>query len=144
MAIVPDKMRKQIMSDRVEGLSYRQLADKYGMSYNGVRKLVMSDPKVLKRIEAKKEENTLSVLSFMDGRKHDVCYIIESLLGALSNPAKIASAPLDKIAVALGIVIDKFTVTETAQSDMAKENNLFTALDKASESVNIDDIPEIQ
>ena len=80
----------------------------------------------------------------MDGKKHDVCFIIDSLLGALSNPQKIQSAPLDKIAVALGIVIDKFTAQEASLGDMAKENNLFAALDKAVESVNLNGIQEIQ
>jgi hypothetical protein len=134
----------QLIADRIEGMSYKKLAAKYGISERYVRIIIDSDPEFAAKCKAKKEQDVLTVLSFMDGKKHDVCFIIDSLLGALSNPQKIQSAPLDKIAVALGIVIDKFTAQEASLGDMAKENNLFAALDKAVESVNLNGIQEIQ
>lgn len=110
-ARLTDKKRKMIMADRAEGLSIRQLARKYKVSTATVQRVINGNTELAQLVTQKKEQNTLDMLEYMDSRKVEAQGIIDDYLRALADPNKIASAKLNEVATALGIVVDKFTKT---------------------------------
>ena len=109
---IPDKLRKKVIAEYVECGNYSAVARKFKLSVNGVKKIVQGDTDCAAQCEQKKKENTVAVLAHMDARKKDVCEIIDILLAAIRDPDKIAAAPLNQIATAMGIIIDKYTANE--------------------------------
>lgn len=145
MAKLTDKQRKKIIADRVNGTSIRALAKKYGVSTTTVQNVLKSDTELTQKCTQKKEQNTAEVLAYMDGRKNDVCALIDLFLAELRNKEKIEATPLHQIATTMGIVIDKFTANESAANTVRKENNLLEAIVKsAGEDIETDEIREIQ
>lgn len=145
MAKLTDKQRKKMIADRVNGMSIRALAEKYGVSTSTVQSTIKRDKKATQKITQKKEQNTAEVLAYMDSKKKDVCDLIDALLKEMRDGEKIKATPLNQLATTMGIVIDKFTANESAASTARKENNLLDAIVKsAEEDIETDDIREIQ
>ena len=110
MAKLTDKQRKKIIAEYVEGgTSQRKLAEKYHVSPYLIRSILNGDKNLAQKISHKKEENTASVLAFMDSKKNDVCGLIDKLLTAMGDEDKLAAATVNQLATAMGIVIDKYT-----------------------------------
>ena len=73
MAKLTDKQRKRIIAEYVEGgTSQRKLAEKYHVSPYLIRSILSEDKNLTQKISHKKEENTQSVLAFMDSKKQTV------------------------------------------------------------------------
>lgn len=108
-ARLTDKQIKQIMADRAEGLSLRQLARKHGVSTTTIHRVLAGNPDVEQLVTQKREENTLEMLAFMDSRKGKAQSVIDLCLEALTDPERMERATPAQIATVLGIVIDKFT-----------------------------------
>ena len=143
MAKLTDKQKKQIIAESVNGSSLRALAAKYGVSRTTISRVLKSDPEMCQKLTQKRAENTVSILAFMESQKNDVCRVISSLLKAINDPEKIADATLNQIATAMGIVIDKYTAHEAAQTADPKANNLLTAIENWQED-NFSDLQEVQ
>ena len=144
MAKLTDRQRKKIIAEYVDGgTSQRKLAEKYGVSPYLIRSILRDDKKLTQKIARKKEENTKSILAFMDSQKNDVCELLKKLLNAINDPAKIAATSLSQLATTFGIIVDKFTVNETPQTAGGAENNLFEAINSCGEE-GFNDLPEIQ
>jgi Transcriptional regulators len=143
VAKLTDKQKKKIIAEKINGSSLRALAAKYGVSRTTISRVLKSDKEMSQKVTQKKAENTASVLAFMESQKNDVCRVIGSLLKAIEDPEKIADATLNQIATAMGIVIDKYTAREAAQSADPKDNNLLTAIENWQED-NFSDLQEVQ
>ncbi len=116
-ARLTDKQKKEILADYMESGSYNATAKKFGVSDMTVKRICQRDSELLKKVEQKKEQNTLDMLAYMDSRKEQAQGVIDDYLAAVANPEKIASAKLSEIATALGIVVDKFTKNMPANND---------------------------
>lgn len=144
MAKLTDKQRKRIIAEYVEGgTSQRKLAEKYHVSPYLIRSILSEDKNLTQKISHKKEENTQSVLAFMDSKKQTVCDLIDKLLAAMGDEDKIAATPLNQLATAMGIVIDKYTAGETLKTADTAANNLFEAIEAIGEE-DLNGIPEVQ
>ena len=144
MATLTDKQRKRIIAEYVEGgTSQRKLAEKYHVSPYLIRSILSEDKNLTQKISHKKEENTQSVLAFMDSKKQTVCDLIDKLLAAMGDEDKIAATPLNQLATAMGIVIDKYTAGETPKTADTAANNLFEAIEAIGEE-DLNGIPEVQ
>lgn len=144
MAKLTDKQRKRIIAEYVEGgTSQRKLAEKYHVSPYLIRSILSEDKNLAQKISHKKEENTKSVLAFMDSKKQTVCDLIDKLLAAMGDEDKIAATPLNQLATAMGIVIDKYTAGETPKTADTAANNLFEAIEAIGEE-DLNGIPEVQ
>ncbi len=144
MAKLTDKQRKRIIAEYVEGgTSQRKLAEKYHVSPYLIRSILSEDKNLTQKISHKKEENTQSVLAFMDSKKQTVCDLIDKLLAAMGDEDKIAATPLNQLATAMGIVIDKYTAGETPKTADTAANNLFEAIEAIGEE-DLNGIPEVQ
>lgn len=143
MAKLTDKQRKRIIAESVSGASIRALAAKYGVSTTTIQRVLKSDTELTQKVAQKKAENTQSVLAFMDSKKQTVCDLIDKLLAAMGDEDKIAATPLNQLATAMGIVIDKYTAGETPKTADTAANNLFEAIEAIGEE-DLNGIPEVQ
>ena len=112
-----DKTKKKIIADRLDGLSIRKLAAKYGVSRYAIELAIKSDPAFSQKMTQKKEENTQDMLDFLESRKIKAQNFVDLALDHLQDPAKLDKASVKTIATALGIVIDKFTALAPKQQD---------------------------
>lgn len=115
-----DKQKKQIIADRAENMSIRQLSQKYKVSTTTIQRVIKENPEVTQIVTQKKNENTADILAFMEGKKQDVCDIISLYLEYLKDPNKLERASVQSIATSLGIIIDKFTATDQNDQAMKK------------------------
>lgn len=91
MAKLTDRQRKQIIAEYVNGgISQQQLAEKYGVSRQAVAKLLSSE-KSCEKLRNKKEENTRSMLEFLDEQKDKAQSLMQQLLNASENDIEKAS-----------------------------------------------------
>lgn len=144
MAKLTDKQKKKIVAESVNGSSMTALAKKYGVSTTTIHRVVHGDEKLKEKVEQKKAENTVSILAFMDSKKNDVCELIDKLLAAMADDEKLASATVNQLATAMGIVIDKYTANEAIKPSDTKETNFFEAIRSAGKEVDLSAIPELQ
>ncbi len=121
-ARLTDGQKKMIIADYVESGSYRATARKFGISDNTVKKICNENAQVAQQCAQKKEQNTAEMLEYMESRKEQAKVIINRYLEALLDPEKLKKTPIQQIATAMGIVIDKF-VTQPAESGL-KEKKL--------------------
>ncbi|MFR5110657.1 MAG: helix-turn-helix domain-containing protein [[Clostridium] leptum] len=124
-----DREKKKIIADYAECGNYSQVARKHKVSFDTVKRVVISDPETVKKAEQKKKSRIpLIFLSLWTRKKDDVCSIISLYLSELQNSDKLQRASIQSIATSLGIVIDKFTKDAQKQSD----TSLFEAIAKAA------------
>lgn len=124
MAKLTDKQKKRIIADRVNGMSFRRLAEKYDVSTRTIQRVLNGNEEVVQKATQKKEENTLDMLSFLDSRKAEAEDFVSLALKYLRDENKLSRTGIQAIATAMGIVIDKYlqNIPQTAQSnDLLKE-----------------------
>ncbi len=68
MAKLTDRQKKQIIAESVEGSSLRALGAKIWVSPTTIRRVLLHNQNLNKRLRKKKQENTASVLAFMKAR----------------------------------------------------------------------------
>ena len=91
MAKLTDRQRKQIIAEYVNGgISQQQLAEKYGVSRQAIAKLLSSE-KSCEKLRNKKEENTRSMLEFLDEQKSTAQSLMQKLLKASEEDIEKAS-----------------------------------------------------
>lgn len=106
-----DKQKKRIIADYAMLGTYASVARKHKVSVNAVKRTVLSNPESAKICNQKRDENTADILAYMESKKDAVNDIIALYLDELKKPERISKASIQSLAVALGIVIDKFTGT---------------------------------
>lgn len=100
----------------------------------------------VKIVQQKKAENTTAVLEYMNGQKNQVCCLLDHIIQAMDDPAKMERSSLPQLATALGILVDKYTANED-HGPLARspKNNLFEIIQQSTqEELNTDGISEIE
>ena len=108
-APLTDRQKKKIVADYVELKSINAAAKRNNVSWKKAKDVIDEDEELTKKLEQKKEANTLEMLAFMDSRKEAAQIVIDKYLEALADSQKLKKSSLAQIATALGIVVDKFT-----------------------------------
>lgn len=93
VAKLSDRQRKQIITEYVAGdgrVSQRSLAKKYNVCLSTISK-ILRDEKVEQKCTHKKEENTRSMLEFLDEQKDKAQSLMQQLLNASEKDIKKAS-----------------------------------------------------
>lgn len=103
-----DRQKKNIVKMYVECQNYRAVAKKYGCSDTTVRRIVESDHDVLKKVEAEKEQNVITVTEHMRLQTEKVCKLLDDILDRIDGD-KLEEATAVQLATTLGIIIDKYT-----------------------------------
>jgi len=137
MGRLTDKQRKEMISDRAEGMSYRQLAERYGTSVTTVKRTLAKNPEVSQKVTQKKESNTADILAHMDEKRDTVNEIIDKALDVLNDKEKLSRTGPMQLATMLGIVIDKFTGTRAAVEKLKAE----AAKTKGEDPMAVEDDP---
>lgn len=119
-ARLTDKQKKKIVADYLELGSYNAVAKKNGVSNHTVKRIVLETPEISKKVQRKKEQNTADILSHMESQKDEVIKVLDEYLAAMRDPAKIKRAGVVQLATALGIVIDKYTMTTKNEQALQK------------------------
>ena len=119
-ARLTDKQKKKIVADYLELGSYNAAARKNGISNHTVKRIVLETPEISKKVQQKKEQNTADILSHMESQKDEVIRVLDEYLAAMRDPAKIRRAGVVQLATALGIVIDKYTMTAKNEQALQK------------------------
>ena len=106
MAKLTDRQRKQIIAEYVEGgISQRALAKKYNVSQKTIS-TILSNTEVRQKVLDKKNENTLSMLAFLDSRKEKAQSLMDAILDFAR--ADIKKAPLRDKMGAFKILSESF------------------------------------
>lgn len=106
MAKLTDRQRKQIIAEYVEGgISQRALAKKYNVSQKTIS-TILTDKEVRQKVSDKKNENTLSMLAFLDSRKEKAQSLMDAILDAAQSDIK--KAPLRDKMGAFKILSESF------------------------------------
>lgn len=137
MGRLTDKQRKEMISDRAEGMSYRQLAERYGTSVTTVKRTLAKNPEVSQKVTQEKESNTADILAHMDEKRDTVNEIIDKALDVLNDKEKLSRTGPMQLATMLGIVIDKFTGTRAAVEKLKAE----AAKTKGADPMAVEDDP---
>lgn len=127
-AQLTDKQRKQIVADRAEGMTIRQIARKYKTSSTTVQRIVTKDTTTAQKITEKKRQNTRDVLEYLDSRKDKLQDVLDLGFEALSNPEKYERASLQSVATMMGILIDKYTDLAQLNRASGQGNELLQSL----------------
>lgn len=125
MAKLSDRQHKAMIARYAETNNYSQVAREFGVSETTVRRHLNSDKTTLKKVEKKKEQNTLDMIAFMESRKNKAQEFIDLCFEEMNERQKIGKAGVQSIAIAMGIVVDKFIQSappaDNAQLQHAKE-----------------------
>lgn len=106
MAKLSDRQRKQIIAEYVEGgISQRALARKYNVSQKTVS-TILANTEVRQKVSDKKNENTLSMLAFLDSRKEKAQRLMDAILESAESDIK--NAPLRDKMGAFKILSESF------------------------------------
>lgn len=123
MAKLTDRQRKQIIAEYASGgVSQRELAQRYQVSQKTISK-ILSTEEVRQMVSDKKNENTRSMLEFLDAQKGIAQNLISQLLQSSGEDIQKASLR-DKMG-AIKILSEVFAPTNAATEKGEK-----SALDK--------------
>lgn len=91
MAKLTDRQRKQIIAEYASGdISQRELAERYQVTQKTISK-ILSTEEVRQKVLLKKEENTRSMLEFLDEQKSTAQSLMQKLLKASEEDIEKAS-----------------------------------------------------
>ncbi len=75
-----------------------------------------------------KSKDGKSLHKHIEDVQSDMCSLIDLYIKALADKEKIENAPINQIASALGVIVEKFTKNIRAGSDTGKIQELIAAL----------------
>lgn len=129
MAKLTDRQRKRIVAEYVNGgISQRALAQRYQVSQKTISK-ILSTAECREKVSKKKEENTQSMLEYLDSQKDRAQSLIDKILSSAVDD--IAKAPLRDKMGALKILTEVFAPTAAATAEKGEK----AALDKIVEGL---------
>ena len=115
MAKLTDRQRKQIIAEYASGdISQRELAERYQVTQKTISK-ILSTEEVRQKVSLKKEENTRSMLEFLDEQKSTAQSLMQKLLKASEEDIEKASLR-DKMG-ALKILSEVFAPRKGDETD---------------------------
>lgn len=119
-----DKKTKQAIADYIECGNYSEVARKYKVSPNTIKKWVKEQPDIAEKCEQKKEENAQDMLQYINSKKVTAMEFIDIALKGMMNEEKIQKAPVQQLATSIAIIIDKFSVTADNDTKLSKVDML--------------------
>ena len=91
MAKLTDRQRKRIAAVYANGgISQRELAKRYNVTQKTIS-TILNTPEVKQKVSEKKEENTLSMLEFMESQKDQAQTLMQKILSCAEADIKKAS-----------------------------------------------------
>lgn len=107
--MLTDKQRKEIIASYIECENYSEVARKYNVSVDTVKRLATQDEEIVKNLKQKREENTINVLNEMKQRGKQKTELLDKIFkamdGKLDNIDMFTN--IKDLATAYGIIMDK-------------------------------------
>lgn len=145
MAKISDRQHKKMIAMYAECQNYSLVAREFGVSVSTARRHINGDAETAKKVQHKKEENTVAVLQHMGHQKDRVCGLLDRLIDAMDDPVKMECSTLPQLATTLGILVDKYTADEAHTNGIPQENNIFEVIEQSTrEELDTDEIPELE
>lgn len=145
MTKINDLQHKQMIAMFAEHQNYSRVARAFDVSVTTARRHIKGDEETTKKVQQKKAENMAAVLEHMTRQKGKVCGLLDRLIEAMDDPAKMDGSTLPQLATTLGILVDKYTANEARTNGIPQENNIFEVIDQSTrEGIGRDEIPEIK
>lgn len=123
-----DKQKKKIIADYLECENYAAVGRKHSISANYVKKIVKADPESADMFTQKKEENTLDVLSYLDGKAESLKrlgdYIMDDRLNPATKKEQLDEIPMPALVTAFGILTDKMLKSKEISHKTKTESNM--------------------
>ena len=139
MAKFNDKDKKQICADYIECQNYSEVARKYNVSVEAIRRIVKEDDDIVKKLEAKKQENTQSTIEYMQTQHETKKRILDKILKAIELKAEDIDmfTNIKDLATAYGIILDKelkvLELSKNIQEDKPTKIMIVNSLPKDDE-----------
>jgi len=132
--LASDKERKQIVADYIECNNYSEVARKYNVSVDTVRRFVREDKDFANNLKQKKEENTQSTIEYMQTQHETKKRILDKILKAIEDKSENIDlfTNIKDLATAYGIILDK----ELKVLELQKNNADSKELSKVEELLN--------
>ena len=128
-----DRQKKQIIADYTESGSYAATGRKHQISATTVKKVVLADPDSVRKCDQKKEQNTLAMLDYMDGKQGEAQAFVTACLAEMLKPGRLEVARLSEITTAMGTTIDKFAnLGRVNESALSKLDELIEGINGAA------------
>jgi len=118
------KQRKNIIADYALTHNLSATGRKWGISAAAVKRIIVADPKASELFKQKDKEVTADILKYMDGLSPKICELLNIYVTELTNPTRLSLATVKDLAIAMGIVIDKFTANAVKPPDAAQQDAL--------------------
>lgn len=110
-----DKQKKKIIADYVLNQNYSETARLNKISNNTVKKIVKAEKDISEKFSQKKEEDNQDMMQYLEEKKKDAFKFIDMAFAGMMDEEKIKKTPVNQLATALGIVIDKYTKNDTGE-----------------------------
>lgn len=135
MLKLTDRQRKKAIADYVNGESIRSISRRLKVAPSTIKRIIDADPKTKQAATDKKDENTLDMLAYMDGKTREAQSFIDACMTEMLTPGRLEKAKLSEITTAMGTVIDKWTnVGKLNESALSKLDQIIGGLDDAAKS----------
>lgn len=104
-----DIQKKKIIADYVNNQNYSETARMNNISVESVRRVVKADDDFVNKSEAKKQENTISTIEYMQTQHETKKKILDKILKAIEDKAENVDmfTNIKDLATAYGIILDK-------------------------------------
>lgn len=144
MAKFTDLEKKNIIADYVDCQNYSEVARKYGVSVEAIRRIVKEDKDIVKKLEIKKQENTQSTIEYMQTQHETKKRILDKILKAIESKAEDIDmfTNIKDLATAYGIILDKeLKVLELQKNnvnsdELAKVEELLSKIEQEAKDGN--------
>ena len=109
MRKLTDRQRKEVIADYLDCGNYVTIAKAYGVNRSTIKRIVDANKVRMQEQYLKQEDvESADVATYMDSKAEVVCKLIDDYLAELIDRERLEGAPLNQIASAMGVVIDKF------------------------------------
>ena len=120
--MLTDKQRKKIIADYIDCGNYSEVARRYNVSVNTVKRTVNNDKTTANKVKQKKEENTKDILDYLSSRSIKIQGILDTILNSITEE-EIKSSPIQSRTTVFGTLIDKCVLPHTSRITKVDESN---------------------
>lgn len=133
-----DEERKKIVALYVECQNMNEVARQFNVSWQTIKNIVSAEESTLKRLEEKKQENTLDMIEWLDQNKWMMQSVMYRCLTCLDDPERYNKVRPSELATVFGIMYDKSIGIPNMGAE-GKSGNLLEAISKQAKDVYDED-----
>lgn len=140
--------RKRVIADYAECQNYSEVARKHNLSVNGVKKIVLADPKSAELCKQKADEQMQDAIAYLTSRNPKMYILVDKLIDAMTEKTKDLDmfTNIRDLAVTFGTVVDKmvklYEIKSGSDGKQQADDGFIAALNAVGSEVFDDGIDE--